>query len=107
MYKNYCPCYLHLYLPCFLTNCLQNARNAVSDSPFFQNFLGGGYPQTPLRARPSALEISRQRRSNAPPPPSKNPGYGPAMYFMDLPYEMAIHSSTAGDGAFENKDKIY
>ena len=56
MYQNYCPCYLHIYMACFLTNCLQNARNEASDNPFFQNFLGN---------------ISRRRRSYAPLPPCK------------------------------------
>ena len=48
IYQNYCPCYLHLYMACFLTNCLQNARNAASDNPFFQNFLGENTPRPPF-----------------------------------------------------------
>ena len=58
MYQNYCPCYLHLYMACFLTNCLQNARNAASDNPFFQNVL--------VEDTPDHLTGSRRRRSYAP-----------------------------------------
>ena len=73
MYQNYCPCYLHLYMACFLTNCLQNARNAASDNPFFQNFLGENTPRPLFGFAPEALDISRRRRSYAPPPPPPPP----------------------------------
>ena len=82
MYQNYCPCYLHLYVAYFLTNCLQNARDAASDNPFFSNFFGGEYPQIPLRARacgaryfaPEALIRT----------PSKSPGYGPGHVYVSF-----------------------
>ena len=80
MYQNYCPCYLHLYMACFLTNCLQIARNAASDNLFFQNFLGENTTRPPFGLAPAALDISRRRRSYA--PPSKNPGYGPVYLYV-------------------------
>ncbi len=47
MYQNYCCCYVHFYLPCFLTKCLQNAKqNAVSDNLFSQ-FSGEDAPKPP------------------------------------------------------------
>ena len=49
------PNVLHFYLSCFLTNYLQNARNAVYDNQFYSKFPGGGYPTPPTfsRLRPS------------------------------------------------------
>ena len=70
MYQNYCPCYLHLYMACFLTNCLQNARNAASDNPFFQNFLGENTPRPPFGLAPVELDIcAGGAHTNSPPPP--------------------------------------
>ena len=66
-------CYLHLYMACFLTNCLQNARNVASDNPFFSEFPGGKYPQTPLRARACGSRHFAPEALIRPPPPPPPP----------------------------------
>ena len=48
-------------MACFLTNCLQNARNAASDNPFFQNFLGENTSRPSFGLAPGALGISRRK----------------------------------------------
>ena len=65
MYQNCCLCYLYLYMACFLTNCLQNTRNAALDNPLFQNFWGKIPPDPPMGLH--------QTHSYAPPPPPPNP----------------------------------
>ena len=72
----YCPCYLHLYMACFLTNSLQNSRHAASDNPFFSKFSGGEYRQThppPLWARAGgAWHFVPEAVIHTPPPQQKS-----------------------------------
>ena len=68
------PNVLHFYLPCFLTNCLQNARNAVY---FFKISWGRIPPHPPT--------FSRRRRSCAHPTPMQNPGYRPFPLYSNTP----------------------
>ena len=77
MYQNYSPCYVHLYMACFLTNSLQNARNAASDNLFFKFFLGRIPPHPPTGLRLRRSTFCGGGAHTHPPPPSKNPGYGP------------------------------
>ena len=67
------PNVLHFYLSCFLTNYLQNARNAVHDNQFSIQVSWGRIPHTPYVLAPAALEISRRRHSCAPLPPPPPP----------------------------------
>ena len=52
---NYSRFYLHFWLPCFLSNCLQNAQNAVLGKLIFQNFLGEDTPRPLYKLAPAAL----------------------------------------------------
>ena len=72
MYQNYCPCYLHLYMACFLTNCLQNARDAASANPFFSKFSGENTPRLPFGLAAAAPRyFAPEALIHPPPPPAK------------------------------------
>ena len=77
MYGNYSPFYFHLWLPFFLSNCLQNTQNAVLDNLFCFNFLEEDTPSPSMRPLQHSLISPHSANTHL---PMQNPIYGAYLF---------------------------